>query len=182
MHLCNWSSLNRRADLVNKVAVTLRTVIMVDEERLEVEVANRDTVKTQVIHLERFVGAESTVEDCMIVRITVSKVVLGHVRVDILFSLSPRLAVVATKGLIAHDVEAVILAFSKSHPLAASSSTAVLLAVDPLVSYKAEIGSLHDVICDLGLDILGDGLDCVIHGKAVVVEEEPSCAEELGNW
>lgn len=179
MHLCNWSSLDRGADLVNKVAVTL---FMVNEKRFEVEVANGDTVKAQVIHLERFVGAESTVEDCMIVRITVSKVVLGHVRVDILFGLSPRFAVVTTGGLVAHDVEAVILAFSKSHPLAAGSSATLFLAVDPLVSYKAEIGSLHDVICDLGLDVLGDRLDCVVHGKAVVIKEEPSGAEELGNW
>lgn len=155
---------------------------MINEKRLEVEVANRDAVKAQDIHLELFFCAESTVEDYMIVRITVSKVVLGRVRVDILFGLSPRLAVVTTEGLVAHDIEAVILAFSKSHPLSASSGATFLLAMDPLVSYKAEIGSLHDVVCDLGLDVLGDGLDCVIHGKAVVFEEEPSCAEELGNW
>jgi hypothetical protein len=154
---------------------------MVDEKRLEVEEANRNVVKTQVIHLKLFVGTESTVEDGTIVRITVSKVILGHVRIDFLFGLSPRFAVVTTEGLITHDVEAVLLPISKRHPLAAGSIATVLSAVNPLVSYKAEIGSFHDIIRDLRLDILGDRLDCIIHGYTIFVEEEPSCAEELGN-
>lgn len=154
---------------------------MVDEKRFEIEEANRNAVKTQVIHDELLVGAESTVEDGTIVRIPISKVIIGHIRIDILFSFIPRFAPVTTERLIAHNVEAILLPISKGHPLSAGSIATVLSAMNPLVGYKAKVGSFHDVICNLGLDALGDGLNGIIHGNAVLIEEEPSCAEELGN-
>ncbi|KAI6753581.1 hypothetical protein HG531_005750 [Fusarium graminearum] len=178
--LSNGAGLGRVAGLVDHVGCALRTIIALKPVRRKIKETNRDVVKTQVIRVKTRFSAGSTVENGAVVRISVTKAVLGHVGVNILSSLIVLLAV-NTVLIKSGNVEAVELAVLEVHPLTTGSITAVFLASDALVSDEAQVGGLHDVVGDLGLDVSRDGLDEVLDRLGSVAEEEPAAVEELGD-
>ena len=180
LDLTDGRSLDRITRLVDQVGVTLRPIVTLNKVGLQIKETNGNVVKTKVRQVKSILSTSSTVDNSTVVRIPELKVVLGHVDVHVLRSLSPRLTK-HTFGLEAHDVKAILLAVLKLHPLTTGSVTAIFLAGDALVGDETETGCFHDVVGDLGLDAAGDGVDECVDGLGCVIQEKPAAVEEAGD-
>jgi len=176
----NGLSLERVANRVEGRVIAFRIIISINEMSLQVKEANRDLVKTQVVQLKVLVLAKSTVKDTTVERLPVSKVILSHILVHILSSLSPS-SPASAKGVETHKVKAVLLALSESHPLAACCIATSLTVLGALIGYEADVGGFHNVAGNFRHDHLGHRANCRLDDGAVVCDEEPAGTEELGN-
>lgn len=181
--LRDWGGSNVVAVLVVKGAAAADLGILVDEHCWQVEVARRNLAPSQVAQVNLILvipTVERAVNDGTVVRVTVPKSVRSHLVVDLGLDLNP-VVVTVRVGAVAHDIEAVLLAIPECHPLASRSISAVLAQLDVIapVGDEVELGGTHDVVGDLWLDVVADGLQGDGDGLLVVVDEEPAAVIEL---
>lgn len=182
-HLRDWGGSNVVAVLVVKGAAAANLGILVDEHCWQIEVARRNLAPCQVAQVNLVLvisTVERAVNDGTVVRVTVPKSVRSHLVVNLGLDLNP-VVITVRVGAVAHDIEAVLLAIPECHPLASRSKSAVLARLDVIapVSDEVELGGTHDVVGDLWLDVVADGLQGDGDGLLVVVDEEPAAVVEL---